>query len=483
MQTSFQIPTSVSTLHLKNNRETMGVIPTHVPVDFSRDVMPPSVATNTSATTTANTSIFPQPQAQVVAPTLMPASLIGASLQQQQQTNNAQHQMLWQQALQSLSVNPNFPAQAQANVASTGASASATPYLALLTMPHLMQHNLQQAALQQQQQQQLQPSNVASYPSVPMMQSMSSLSNTGFTFNEGSNVSNEGVAVEPNRKRSRTSQTPATAAKPSIVSIAGMSNATPSHPIDGMDNLQPPTEKSAADVAKMSAAERRRYERNFREQQRSYRISQQIKELRDVLEASNVPFRPNKFSILVNVAEYIQQLQGRAIMLDSEHQKLITTIRCTTDELEGKAPSNELTSLSSSEGDDEDSPGLSTVTDSYTEKNSTSDSALLVRGIEYESVFQHCPFPLGLTSLDGNVLATNEEFEVLMNPNYNSKTSMKDQSFFVFIRNHQDIFEAMSALLKQSTASLESGEETTTLPEQLLFWRGQIVTVENETVR
>ena len=109
------------------------------------------------------------------------------------------------------------------------------------------------------------------------------------------------------------------------------SNSACNNNIDGMDNIQPPQEKSAAILEKMSASERRRYDRNLREQRRSYHISQQIKELRDVLQQSNVPFRPNKYSILVSVAEYIQQLQGRAIMLDSEHERLINTIRSTTE--------------------------------------------------------------------------------------------------------------------------------------------------------
>ena len=60
-----------------------------------------------------------------------------------------------------------------------------------------------------------------------------------------------------------------------------------------------PPEKDDAELEKMNPAERRRYERNLREQQRSYRISQQIKQLRDVLEESKIPFKPNKFSTSV----------------------------------------------------------------------------------------------------------------------------------------------------------------------------------------
>ena len=67
------------------------------------------------------------------------------------------------------------------------------------------------------------------------------------------------------------------------------------------------------DVESMPPAERRRHERNLREQQRSYRISQQIKELREVLTESSVPFKPNKYSILLSVVDYIKQLKKKLI--------------------------------------------------------------------------------------------------------------------------------------------------------------------------
>jgi Helix-loop-helix DNA-binding domain len=407
-----------------------------------------------------------------------PAAQLPVALQQ---SSDMQQQLLWQQALQTLSVVPPFaPAPNQTPMNSTA------PFLALLTMPHLMQHNLQQAAIQQQQQQQ-------QYPAVPTFDSHSlqlstTTNNAAFKRSGSSNASNDGAPSEPNRKRSRNQDKPSGKSNssstlqggPSVVSLTDSRTSNPAQPIDGMDNLQPPTEKSAADVAKMTAAERRRYERNFREQQRSYRISQQIKELRDVLEASNVPFRPNKYSILVNVAEYIQQLQSRAIMLDSEHQRLIKTIRSTTEVMEGKSTSNEGTSLTSNSDGEDDCAALTPESDSFNEKIFP-EAALLVQGIDYEAVFKHCPYPLGLASLDGSVLASNDEFERFLNPDY-GKTSMKNQSFFIYIRNHQDIFEAMSALLKQSTPTIVPGQEDAR-PQQLLFWRGQVLTSRNEMVR
>jgi PAS domain S-box-containing protein len=201
-------------------------------------------------------------------------------------------------------------------------------------------------------------------------------------------------------------------------------------PIWGPDPT-PPKEASEADLAKMTPAERRRYERNLREQQRSYRISQQIKELRDILVDSKFPFKPNKYSILLSVAEYIKQLQSRAIMLDTEHSKLIKTIRETNDMINtGTAP---------------------TSTDESVNAASTADSGsesemLFVKGIDYRSVFDQCPAALGIAALDGRILECNTEFQTVLG--FPMREDVLKQSLFNLVQNHHDIFRAMAQMLK-----------------------------------
>lgn len=234
------------------------------------------------------------------------------------------------------------------------------------------------------------------------------------------------------------------------------------------DNLVPPQPKSEAEVAKMTPAERRRYERNLREQQRSYRISQQIKELRDVLAESNVPFKPNKFSILVSVTEYIKQLQSMAIMLDAEHQKLTTTISQSND-VAIRPPAGHSSSSEESERD----PVRRQHSTAASGSSDNDQDLLMVRGIDYKSVFGRCPFALSVASLDGRVLACNEAFERLLGC---SQREMIEQSLFMFIRNHQEVFEAMADLLKRSSLGAETGELPSGSPNQLLFWCGKILT-------
>lgn len=228
----------------------------------------------------------------------------------------------------------------------------------------------------------------------------------------------------------------------------------------------PPKPKDEAEMAKMTPAERRRYERNLREQQRSYRISQQIKQLRDVLAESNIPFKPNKFSILVCVADYIKQLQARAIMLDAEHQKLIDTITQATElAASGQVPSP---------SDDPD-----TSTSSLSGGTENDADMLMVQGINYKSVFEHCPFATGVASLDGRVLACNESLERLFGC---EKDEMVEQSLFLYIRNHQELFEAMADLLKRSSVASETGEGTVKHGHLLLYWCGHIISQRAEKV-
>jgi PAS domain S-box-containing protein len=249
--------------------------------------------------------------------------------------------------------------------------------------------------------------------------------------------------------------------EPSVISsysnMSAMSSAMSVHS-DDLDLEDFPGDKDV-DCSKMTPAQRRRHERNLREQQRSYRISQQIKGLREVLTESNIPFKPNKFSILVSIVDYIKQLQSRAIMLDSEYQKLADTIQ-ETDELvtNGQDQSDSEYPLSD--------PG-----------DSGSD-LLLVQGLDYSSVFENCPFAIGVAALDGRVISCNATFQSLIGA---SKREMLQQSLFMFIRNHQELFEAMASLLKESSAASETGEGTVK-EQKPVRWSGHIVTLRSQKV-
>ena len=293
------------------------------------------------------------------------------------------------------------------------------------------------------------------------------------------------AALHPSKKRlieevSPASKLPPRELAPSIVSSAVLSTDPVGcgHPCfgDATARASPSAEGSTKeleqDIESMTPAERRRHERNLREQQRSYRISQQIKELREVLTESNVPFKPNKYSILLSVVDYIKQLQSRAIMLDAEHQKLIATIRQTNELVNsGNAPYS---------GTDE------------TEETNTSENTggsysvgetdmLFVQGLDYRSLFEQCPAALGIAALDGRILECNAEFQILLGF---AKEDLLKQSLFNLVRNHQDIFRAMAQMLKCAEESMSVGELIASLPPSNgRHWSGTVISKRNREVR
>eukprot|EP00934_Nitzschia_sp_Nitz4_P003482 Nitzschia sp. Nitz4//scaffold96_size78090//44471//46170//NITZ4_005497-RA/size78090-processed-gene-0.55-mRNA-1//-1//CDS//3329560582//3472//frame0 len=225
-----------------------------------------------------------------------------------------------------------------------------------------------------------------------------------------------------------------------------------SNAVDEISGLtdKPPTEASQTDIDRMTPAERRRYERNLREQQRSYKINQQIKELRDVLVASNVPFKPNKYSILLSVVEYIKELQSKSTKLDGEHQKLVETICKTSELLSSRSDNGDLGTTSTSE-------------------NGSDNETLLAGGLDYRSVFEHCPVALGVAALDGRLLDCNPEFQFLLGV---PKDDLLKQSLFNLVRNHQEVFQSMAEMLKATEPTTADHQTRAGMKR---FWCGEAV--------
>mmetsp|Transcript_40803 Transcript_40803/g.98399 ORF Transcript_40803/g.98399 Transcript_40803/m.98399 type:complete len:474 (+) Transcript_40803:136-1557(+) len=249
--------------------------------------------------------------------------------------------------------------------------------------------------------------------------------------------------------------------QPSVVSVTttGSSGAS----MVQSSNSPPAENPSDLDVSKMTHAQRRRHERNLREQQRSSKISQQVKELRDLLSDSNVPFKPNKYSILLNVVEYIKQLQGRAIMLDAEHKKLITTIRRTNEIVQsGNTPSSaDETDATNLTGNSSSDPG-------------SENEMVFVQGLNYKSVFQQSPAALGVAALDGILLDCNGEFELLLGL---PRESLLNNNLFNLVQNHEEMYRAMSKMLGPTDqAPLGLGRDSpSSAAATPTFWTGPVV--------
>lgn len=198
------------------------------------------------------------------------------------------------------------------------------------------------------------------------------------------------------------------------------------------------------DNSNFTPEEQRRHERNLREQQRSYKISQQIKELRTLLSESNIPYKPNKFSILMSVVDYIKHLQNRAVFLDAEHQRLNDTIQQSRVMVQSRQIPETLYQVRNSEK-------------SRSEGIGNDSSMLFVQGIDYKSVFGQCSAALCVASLDGRFLDCNLEFENLLGY---SKNELTHQSLFNMLAsdNIDGLFEVLSDMLKEN--SINNGSDS-----------------------
>ena len=170
----------------------------------------------------------------------------------------------------------------------------------------------------------------------------------------------------------------------------------------------PPRKRAATEVSDDEEdRDRRRHDRNLREQQRSHKITQQISELRDVLAAANIQFKPDKYSTLVTVSEYIKQLQSKSTLLDSEHKKLIATIAKTNEVI-----TNQYVPASAT-GENPPGKHLDMLVSNDMGVSEEGDAMVFVRGIDYKCIFSKCGVALAVASIDGRFLDCNKEFERL----------------------------------------------------------------------
>jgi PAS domain S-box-containing protein len=165
---------------------------------------------------------------------------------------------------------------------------------------------------------------------------------------------------------------------------------------------------------------KRRQDRNLREQQRSQKITQQITELREVLAASNVPFKPDKYSTLVTVSDYIKDLQTKVTLLDAEHQRLLATISKTNEIVSNQYVPASATGENPPGGGSYfgadalgGGGGASPCETGMFPEETSEDTMLVVSGIDYRCIFTKCGVALAVASVDGRFLDCNHEFERL----------------------------------------------------------------------
>lgn len=251
-----------------------------------------------------------------------------------------------------------------------------------------------------------------------------------------------------------------------------------------------------------SEQQRRRMDRNMREQQRSHKITDQIANLKELLAGANVHFKPDKYSTLISVVDYIRQLQTRSQMLDGEHKKLLDTISKTNEAVNSPY-------YSSSTGGD-GGPMSNDLLSDPAGVALEDEHAVFVKDLDYQNVFMQCSLPLAVASIDGRFIACNAEFEALTGyerdelfpsesdddpstcqpradtitsesgvPSTVNTSPKRNLSLFNLLgrTDMENVFLAMSRMLKQPMGAGtvdQTGPDTDTLNLQRDCWSGDV---------
>jgi PAS domain-containing protein len=204
---------------------------------------------------------------------------------------------------------------------------------------------------------------------------------------------------------------------------------------------------------------KRRIDRNMREKERSKQIASQISALHEILEEASVEHKSDKFSTLVSVERYINELHRRTTCLDSEHKSLLKTLVSTSQAMQGgyiPAASNGMESQ---------------VVTPYavTEQGSEKTGNAFVAGTEFELVFDQCSVACCVANVDGRFLKVNPKFvhhtgyssEQLLAPlpksgqEQQQSVEQRNMSIFNIVRREdmESMFEAMSEMLRRPMKS------------------------------
>lgn len=183
-----------------------------------------------------------------------------------------------------------------------------------------------------------------------------------------------------------------------------MINGAPPPPQQHHQQQQP-----CSEVDEPESRRSRQSERNRREQERSHKITECITDLRSVLSEAGVNFKPDRYSTLVSVANYVKALQVRSINLDEEHKRLLDSVVEKTEDGLSADVKQEQTPR---ELDDDTMTAAATTNTNASCDSSSGDDELLnfVHGIDYRKVFIKSDIALSIASVDGRFVDCNDEF-------------------------------------------------------------------------
>lgn len=165
---------------------------------------------------------------------------------------------------------------------------------------------------------------------------------------------------------------------------------------------------SPEELQKMASDVRRRYERNQREKQRSFKISKQIKDLQSVLTELHVPYKNNKCAVLTSAVSFIKEVQEenqRSLLHNNAMKRIISNSTMIAQERGGIDGS-----LSTGMTESGTSPSNHPDPHHAMRTNFTS-GASRSKPLDYEAIFRCTLVPMGMVNGEtGTILDCNDQF-------------------------------------------------------------------------
>jgi len=169
--------------------------------------------------------------------------------------------------------------------------------------------------------------------------------------------------------------------------------------------------KTQAEIALMSPDARRKYERNQREKQRSFKISKQIKDLQEVLTSLQIPYKNDKFSVLMSAVDFISEIQrenSNAVMHNAAMKNILVQANEVLNRFEeGKEAIGEGAGTGETVEAQVPIPKHHPPTDLYT--NFTANMHRKTP-VDYGYIFKNVAVPMGIAKPDGKIADCNDQF-------------------------------------------------------------------------
>jgi PAS domain-containing protein len=179
----------------------------------------------------------------------------------------------------------------------------------------------------------------------------------------------------------------------------------------------------------LSVNEKKRHIRNIREQQRSFKISKQIDQLKELLQSSGFRLeKSSKTSVLAGVAEYVKELQTKSQEIDNGFRRVILQSDVDVADLEQQE--------------------IETGTEIEIEKNPFLLDREDLADCQFREIFYSSPIPLALTDKEGRFLDCNQPFLEVASL---SKELLEASTLFSLVEPSSllDAYSSVATLLQQ----------------------------------